>query len=103
MVTRRRHHTVKARDIGTDGGSDPDSEEEHIQGTLLIAGSSELRDAILAKIVDKYADPGYWEKWATNIRDIAVRHEARIRALLNDPDAGVRRSSTASSPASGTT
>ena len=70
----------KGQDIGSDGGSDPDSEEEHIQGTLLIAGSSALRDAILAKIVDKYADPGYWEKWATNIRDIAARHEARIRA-----------------------
>ena len=78
----------KGQDIGRDGGSDPDSEEEHIQGTLLIAGSSELRDAILAKIVDKYADPGYWEKWATNIRDIAERHEARIRSLLNNPAAG---------------
>ena len=80
----------QGRDIGRDGGSDPDSEEEHIQGTLLIAGSSALRDAILAKIVDKYADPGYWEKWATNIRDIAARHEARIRALLSNPAAGVR-------------
>ena len=80
----------EGRDIGRDGGSDPDSEEEHIQGTLLIAGSSALRDAILAKIVDKYADPGYWEKWATNIRDIAARHEARIRALLVNPAAGVR-------------
>ena len=78
----------KGRDIGRDGSADADSEEELIQGTLLIAGSSELRDAILAKIVDKYADPGYWEKWATNIRDIAVRHEARIRSLLNNPAAG---------------
>ena len=77
------------QDIGAYGVSDPaDDQEEHIQGTLLIAGSSELRDAILAKIVDKYADPGYWEKWATNIRDIAERHEARIRALLNNPAAG---------------
>ncbi len=76
--------------IGRDGGADADSEEELIQGTLLIAGSSALRDAILAKIVDKYADPGYWEKWATNIRDIAARHEARIRSLLNNPTAGVR-------------
>ncbi len=76
------------QDIGADGVSDPTGEEELIQGTLLIAGSSELRDAILAKIVDKYADPGYWEKWATNIRDIAARHEARIRALLDNPDTG---------------
>ena len=80
----------KGQDIGRDGSTDADSEEELIQGTLLIAGSSALRDAILAKIVDKYADPGYWEKWATNIRDIAARHEARIRALLVNPAAGVR-------------
>ena len=63
-----------------------------IQGTLplIIAGSAELRDAILARIVDRYADPGYWEQWAKSVRDIAQRHEARIRALLNRPDSDVR-------------
>ena len=70
--------------------ADPADPDAGIQGTLLIAGSPELRDAILAKIVDKYADPGYWEKWAVNIREIAERHEARIRALLHNPDSGVR-------------
>lgn len=78
-------------DIGGGGGIvDPPGPDDGVQGTLLIAGSPELRDAILAKIVDKYADPGYWEKWAVNIREIAERHEARIRALLNNPDSGVR-------------
>ena len=77
--------------IGCDDRSQtPTSEEEAIQGILQIAGSAELQDAILAKVVDKYADPGYWEKWAVNIREIAQRHEARIRALLNLPDTGVR-------------
>ena len=77
--------------IGSDDRSQTStSEEEAIQGILQIAGAAELRDAILAKVVDKYADPGYWEKWAVNIRDIAQRHEARIRALLNTPDTGVR-------------
>ncbi len=57
---------------------------------LIIAGSAELRDAILARIVDRYADPGYWEQWAKSVRDIAQRHEARIRALLNRPDSDVR-------------
>ena len=74
-----------AGENGNDGG-----EQEGIQGVLSIAGSPELRDAILAKIVDKYADPRYWEKWAADIRQIAERHEARIRALLNNPDSGVR-------------
>ena len=77
-------------DIGSADGDAPPPEAEGIQGTLLIAGSPELRDAILAKIVDKYADPGYWEKWAVDIRAIAERHEARIRALLNNPATGVR-------------
>ena len=63
-----------------------------IQGALplIIAGSAELRDIILARIVDRYADPGYWEKWATDVQAIAQRHEARIRALLNIPGNGVR-------------
>ena len=72
---------------GTDSGNDLG-----IQGSLplIIAGSAELRDAILARIVDRYADPGYWEQWAKAVRDIAQRHEARIRALLNIPGNGVR-------------
>ena len=77
-------------DIASADGDTAPPEDEGIQGTLLIAGSPELRDAILAKIVDKYADPGYWEKWAVDIRAIAERHEARIRALLNNPATGVR-------------
>ena len=81
--------------IGGDGPIDGGEVNPHDipdQGTLplVIAGSIELRDAILARIVDKYADPGYWEKWATDVRGIAERHEARIRALLNRPDSEVR-------------
>ncbi len=57
---------------------------------ILISGSEDLRDAILAKVVEKYSNPRYWEDWATNIRQIAERHEARIRSLLQLPNAGVR-------------
>ena len=80
-------------DIGRgEPGSDSGTEIKETQGALplMIVGSPRLRNAILAKIVDKYADPGYWEKWATTVREIAERHEARIRALLNIPDKGVR-------------
>ena len=65
-------------------------EEEQIRQLVLISGSAELRDAILAQVVDKYADPRYWEKWAANLQDIARRHEGRVRALLQLSDAGVR-------------
>ena len=45
--------------IGTGTGptDDPTPEEKAIQGILQISASPELRDAILAKIVDKFADP----------------------------------------------
>ena len=78
----------------TDGGetSRDSSEDAAVQGALplLIVGSAELHNAILAKIVDKYSDPGYWEKWATDVREIAQRHESRIKALLNKPESEVR-------------
>ena len=79
-------------DDSDDRASANSSGDVLIQGTLplIIAGSAELRDAILARIVDRYADPGYWEQWAAAVRDIARRHEARIRALLNIPGNGVR-------------
>ena len=78
--------------IGEPGepGSADVAGDEGIQGKLLIAGSPELRDAILAKLVDKYADPRYWEKWADTIRAISTRHEARIRAVVGGPDPEVR-------------
>ena len=81
--------------IGGEAGSNETSDfsdDAAVQGALplLIAGSAELRNAILAKIVDKYSDPGYWEKWATDVREIAQRHESRIKALLNKPESEVR-------------
>ena len=78
--------------IGTGEGPTDDrtAEEKAIQGILQISAAPEWRDAILAKIVDKYADPHYWEKWAGTIRQIADRHEARIRALLDGTDTTVR-------------
>ena len=76
-------------DPGEPGSSDL-AGEEGIQGKLLIAGSPELRDAILAKVVDKYADPRYWERWADTIRTISRLHEARIHALVGGPDPEVR-------------
>ena len=77
---------------GEPGDGATSTDDLGIQGTLplIIAGSAELRDVILARIVDRYADPGYWEKWATDVQAIARRHEARIRALLAIEDSGVR-------------
>ena len=65
-------------------------EWEAVQGSLHIVGDEGFQKAIRAKVVDKYADPNFWEKWATTIREIAIAHENRIRALLRGSDARVR-------------
>ena len=57
---------------------------------IVIVGSSEFRDAILATTVDRFSNPRYWEDWADKVGDIAQRHEARIRALIRIADSGVQ-------------
>ncbi|MYG20553.1 MAG: DEAD/DEAH box helicase [Gemmatimonadales bacterium] len=47
------------------------------------------RDAIYAKIVERCGERRYWEQWAESVGDIARRHHARIRALIEAPDSGV--------------
>ena len=66
-----------------------EEDEAQVALPLVFSGSAELRDAILARLVDKYSNPRYWEQWADRIREIAERHEARIRALLRMRNSGV--------------
>ena len=83
----------KPGDIGESSVGDmvvEPSEPDAIQGSLHIVGDEGFQNAIRAKVVDKYADPAFWEKWATTIREIANAHESRIRALLRGEDANVR-------------
>lgn len=87
-----RDQYTESEDIGEHAGREDESREaeRQIGMPLMISGTAEFRDAILARIVDKYSNPRYWEEWAVKIREIAVRHEARIRALLNLPESGVQ-------------
>ncbi len=81
---------ARRRDIAG-GSSDEDEREDNLptQLPLEISGSAQYRDAILAMLVDKYSNPRYWETWADKVREIARRHEARIRALLRMSDTGI--------------
>ncbi len=81
---------ARGRDIA-EGGSGEDEREDNLptQLPLEISGSAQYRDAILAMLVDKYSNPRYWETWADKVREIARRHEARIRALLRMFDTGI--------------
>ncbi len=71
-------------------GFDPDARGDGTatQGMFSFALVDEWRDAIYAKIVQKVGDRRYWETWATDVAEIAERHTARIKALLDagDPD-----------------
>ena len=59
-------YTDKRGDIGesTEGDEVPDAPEEEmaVQGSLHIVGDEGFQDAIRAKVVDKYADPAFWQK-----------------------------------------
>lgn len=90
--TKEREEYTESGDIGDDasGGDVPSEDARQIDLPFVISGTSEYRDAILARIVDKYSNPKYWEEWAAKIREIAIRHEARIRGLLKLPESGVQ-------------
>jgi predicted helicase len=50
---------------------------------------NEIRDGIYAKLVLKVGTRHYWEDWASDVAEIASKHETRIKALINDPDLGL--------------
>ena len=99
-AAREEPHYVDRKDIGQGGkGSDDDDTQVHDRENenlaqqelpLVIVGSSEFRDAILATTVDRFSNPRYWEDWANKVGEIARNHETRIRALLRIPDSGVQ-------------
>lgn len=58
-------------------------------GSQLAFDMTELnqwKDNIYAKIVKKCGSRQYWETWAKDIADIAARHIAEIRVLIEQPD-----------------
>jgi predicted helicase len=47
--------------------------------------------AIMAKIVKKCGDREYWDRWAGNLRTIALNHITRLKALLEDTEGEPRK------------
>jgi len=98
-ASREAPHYLDRDDIGKGGKDSQDSDNEapdrdngelaQQELPLVIVGSAEFRDAILATTVDRFSNPRYWEDWADKVGEIARNHEARIRALLRIPDSGV--------------
>lgn len=69
----------------------PGKSERPLPDPIKVDVGQDLRDAIIALIIDRYSDPNYLQKWAREIYYIAARHEARIKALL-ESNAAVRES-----------
>lgn len=76
--------------IGVGGG--PTEDGSNGQGSNGSTAPAQLffpiddwRDAIYARIVTKVGERTYWEQWADDIRVIAERHVARIKAAIAEP------------------
>ena len=83
-LTKTRPASISV--IGLPGSHGPGSDGSAGQQLgFAFANLEEWRDAIYAKIVQKCGDRLYWESWAADIAEIAERHTARIRAVLENP------------------
>jgi predicted helicase len=77
-------------DIGR--GTAPDDDDQAAgrpaaTGDLFV---DEFAAAVRARIVKRCGSRDYWEDWASDVADIARKHIARIRALIDGGDADVR-------------
>ncbi len=81
-LNKSRSDQIQVIGVGGDG---PDREWDRSRQIETVFGFPEIgewRDAIYAKIVQKCGDRRYWESWAGDVAQIAERHKARIKALI---------------------
>lgn len=71
-------------------GGPTDSNTQPVQVPFNFPHIEEWRNAIYAKIVLKCGDRRYWESWAKDVAEIAERHIARIKTLLEDSNPQLR-------------
>ncbi len=57
---------------------------------LPLFGLAEWRDSILARIVKKVGDRQYWDTWTNDVININNNQTARINAILNAAESGLR-------------
>lgn len=81
-----RIEIVDGMNIGK-GGNDRDIIQQPEQALLF----DDLSQAIKAKIVDKCGTREYWEKWATDIAEIAEKHIIRINSIVEDSATPARK------------
>lgn len=72
------------------GGSGSEKGSESGQLGFTFPNLDEYKDAILARIVDKVGERGYWETWARDIAQVARTHLTRLKAVLENCDPKLR-------------
>jgi predicted helicase len=83
-LNQDRDSKIEVDVITGDGEEDISTAEEFEQG-ILVHLPSQIADGIYAKIVEKVGERGYWERWASDIANIALSQEIRLRTLLEGP------------------
>ena len=72
-----------------DGAESADSESGAVPMDWSTIGA-DWRTAIYAKIVDKVGERDYWENWARDVAEIAVRQRIRIASLVQGSNEALR-------------
>lgn len=72
----------KSRSIGS---ATNESQESPTQENLFKIEIGDLERALVAKMVEKCGERGYWESWANDIAEIANRHINHIGQILSNP------------------
>lgn len=72
------------------GGSEAEANSENLQAAFEFPALDEYKDAILARIVDKVGERGYWENWAKDIAEIAGDHTMRLKTLVDASNGELR-------------
>lgn len=67
---------------GQDGGYG--NKEEQL--TLPLEYLNKVQNAVYARMVQKVGNKKYWEQWAKQVGDIAIRYEERINRLIKQDD-----------------
>lgn len=87
-INKKSSHII----VGGIGGSVVSEEQDGGYGnkeeqlTLPLEYLNKVQNAVYARMVQKVGNKKYWEQWAKQVGDIAIRYEERINRLIKQDD-----------------